>query len=360
MLEVASFAPGPWRKETLQSLSNPSGGTLSAPVKDILQTTGVCSLYGKSIHNQLQWIERLWRDVFQGALKFYYGLFYHLESMGALDPNSDIHLFCLHYVYAPRRINQHLSMWKDAWNMHPLRTESNHTPLQLWTRGLLARSAQDVRDMDDELLDEVVFYLHVNVCMNCVCHLHVYISSVDFRKSVPYCGKVDRVWSIEYIWALSLGSLLAVLRHFVWFKCDNTIHYLAIVYSACSGTRLVYLIDQTLPSFRVGVTSPVTFFFQALFSTYGVDWDGPPPADDDNTVVVVPQTDSPFSPTKLAELHALYDPLSCSDNFSVNLYFDVKQYNIITPFNTAWYWIQNLMCLSSMGIIIHFVYVCGS
>ena len=39
--------------------------------------------------------------------------------------------------------------------MHTLRTEGNHTPLQLWTRGMLARSAQDLRDMDDELLDEV-------------------------------------------------------------------------------------------------------------------------------------------------------------------------------------------------------------
>jgi len=42
----------------------------------------------RSIHHQ--WIERLWRDVFQGALKFYYVLFYDLESMGIFDPNSDI------------------------------------------------------------------------------------------------------------------------------------------------------------------------------------------------------------------------------------------------------------------------------
>jgi len=42
--------------------------------------------------------------------------------------------------------------------------------------------------------------------------------------------------------------------------------------------------------------------------------------------VVVPQTNSPLLPTKLAELRALYDPLSWSDNFGVNLYFDVLQF----------------------------------
>jgi len=58
-----------------------------------------------------------------------------------------------------------------------------------------------------------------------------------------------------------------------------------------------------------------------------VDWDGPSPAVDDNTdAVVVPQTNSPLLPTKLAKLRALYDPLSCSDNFGVNLYFDVLQF----------------------------------
>ena len=111
-------------------------------------------IVGTSVHNER--IERLWRDAFQGVLKLYCGLFHHLESMGCLDHNNSVHLFCLHYVYVPR-ISRHLSTWTDAWNMHPLRTEQNHTPLQLWTRGLLTRSAQD---LDDELLDEVWHVVH--------------------------------------------------------------------------------------------------------------------------------------------------------------------------------------------------------
>ena len=120
-------------------------------------------IVGRSIHNQR--IERLWRDVFQGVLKFYYGLFYHLEDMGILDPNNDIHLFRLHYAYLAR-INRHLCMWKDAWNMHTLRTESNNTPIQIWTRRLLVLSnQQDLHERDDELLDEVLnTYSFMHVC----------------------------------------------------------------------------------------------------------------------------------------------------------------------------------------------------
>ncbi|XP_078379310.1 uncharacterized protein LOC144662391 [Oculina patagonica] len=88
---------------------------------------------GKSTHNQR--IERLWRDVFQGCLILFYDLFYHLESCNLLDPNNDIHLWCLHFVYVPI-LNNNLRDWSNAWARHPIRTARNQSPLQLWIRGL--------------------------------------------------------------------------------------------------------------------------------------------------------------------------------------------------------------------------------
>ena len=32
-------------------------------------------------------------------------------------------------------LNQNLQTWKDAWIHHPLRTEHNKTPMQLWISG---------------------------------------------------------------------------------------------------------------------------------------------------------------------------------------------------------------------------------
>ena len=119
-------------------------------------------IVGRSVHNQR--IERLWRDVFQGVIKLYHGLFYHLEATGALDPDNDVHLFCLHYVYVPR-INHHLQKWMNAWNMHSVRTEQNHSPLQLWTRGLLSQSMDGTTHtahVNDESLDEVNIIILVN------------------------------------------------------------------------------------------------------------------------------------------------------------------------------------------------------
>ena len=55
---------------------------------------------GRSVHNQR--IERMWRDVFNGCILLYYYLFHHMEENGILHPDSDVHIFCLHYIYLPR------------------------------------------------------------------------------------------------------------------------------------------------------------------------------------------------------------------------------------------------------------------
>ena len=88
---------------------------------------------GKSVHHQR--IERLWRDVFQGVLKPFYILFYLMEDYGILDPCDETDLWCLHYVFL-KEINYCLSRWVEAWIRHPLRTEHNRSPLQLWITGM--------------------------------------------------------------------------------------------------------------------------------------------------------------------------------------------------------------------------------
>lgn len=99
---------------------------------------------GRSVHNQR--IERLWRDVFSGCIYIFYELFYRLELSGLLDPTNEVDLFCLHYVYIPR-INKQLNVWARAWDQHPLSTERNKTPVQLWIGGLALRGnlEQDLR-----------------------------------------------------------------------------------------------------------------------------------------------------------------------------------------------------------------------
>ena len=52
---------------------------------------------GKSTHNQR--IERLWRDVFEGVLSYFYNLFYFMEDHDCLDPLNLIHISALHFVF---------------------------------------------------------------------------------------------------------------------------------------------------------------------------------------------------------------------------------------------------------------------
>ena len=61
----------------------------------------------------------------------------HLEAEGMLDPLYEVHLYCLHFIFLPR-INDTLTQWMRAWNMHRMHSEHGQSPLQLWTSGLQA------------------------------------------------------------------------------------------------------------------------------------------------------------------------------------------------------------------------------
>ena len=95
---------------------------------------------GRSVHNQR--IERLWRDVFWFCVSTFYFLFYFMEELGILDQTDELHLFSLHFVFVPR-INNLLNRWATAYNRHPLATEHNSTPRQLWVESMLHMQNSD-------------------------------------------------------------------------------------------------------------------------------------------------------------------------------------------------------------------------
>ena len=89
---------------------------------------------GSSVHNER--IERMWRDVTRCVSSSFIAMFSALEADGLLDPMNEVDVFCLHYVVIPQ-INKSLSDFQGSWNSHPLSTEANRTPMQLYVEGLL-------------------------------------------------------------------------------------------------------------------------------------------------------------------------------------------------------------------------------
>ena len=63
---------------------------------------------GPSVHNTR--IERLWRDVYCKCLDKYYKLFGHMVFHGVLNLGNCVHMFSLHFVFAPR-IQHTLQVW---------------------------------------------------------------------------------------------------------------------------------------------------------------------------------------------------------------------------------------------------------
>ena len=92
--------------------------------------------YRKSIHNVR--IERLWRDLYNGCICYFYQLFVLLEEASCLDPDNPIDIFSLHYAYIPW-VQHQLDIFQKVWSQHKLRTAKHKSPLQLWITGMLTR-----------------------------------------------------------------------------------------------------------------------------------------------------------------------------------------------------------------------------
>ncbi|XP_057191136.1 uncharacterized protein LOC130555096 [Triplophysa rosa] len=66
---------------------------------------------GRSVHNQR--IERLWRDVYEQVLDKFYCLFYGMESESLLDPDNEVHLYALHWIFLPQ-LQRHLTLFQEC------------------------------------------------------------------------------------------------------------------------------------------------------------------------------------------------------------------------------------------------------
>jgi len=59
-----------------------------------------------------------------------------MEDAGRLQADDELHRLALQTVFLPV-INEYLTNFAAAWNMHRIRTAHNQTPNQLWVEGML-------------------------------------------------------------------------------------------------------------------------------------------------------------------------------------------------------------------------------
>lgn len=102
------------------------------------------AIRGSSVHNQR--IERAWVDVWKDVTNLFYDAFYFLEDERLLDPDNDVDIWALHFVYLPR-IEKTLKRFKQQWNNHSLRTARSQTPAQLFVSGSLEQFHDGSRAM---------------------------------------------------------------------------------------------------------------------------------------------------------------------------------------------------------------------
>ncbi|XP_041838357.1 uncharacterized protein LOC121638006 isoform X2 [Melanotaenia boesemani] len=101
---------------------------------------------GKSVHNQR--IERLWRDVRTCVTSKYYNELHLLEMEDLLEVSSCEDLFAVHLTFLVK-LQKDLDAFVEGWNHHPIRTEENRTPEQLWQTGMMLQPINQPENLED-------------------------------------------------------------------------------------------------------------------------------------------------------------------------------------------------------------------
>ncbi|CAM4571446.1 unnamed protein product [Leuciscus chuanchicus] len=81
-------------------------------------------------------------------------VFYHalhtLENEGYLDLSSTTHIFACQYVFLPR-LQNNLDNFREGWDNHPIQTEQNLTPNQLWDVGQMQNPIADPDNAEEDI-----------------------------------------------------------------------------------------------------------------------------------------------------------------------------------------------------------------
>ncbi|XP_073727850.1 uncharacterized protein [Misgurnus anguillicaudatus] len=99
-------------------------------------------------------IERLWRDVWTAVTSVYYNVLHYLEEDNYLNIADQTHPFCCHYTVLPR-LQDDLNFFRDGWDNHPLRTEHNMSPNQLWELGQFHYPVDDPPNEEEMNIAEI-------------------------------------------------------------------------------------------------------------------------------------------------------------------------------------------------------------
>ena len=117
-------------------------------------------LQGSSVHNQR--MEKLWRSIREIVTEYFLLLFHFSERNNLLNPNDELDLAALHYVFIPRS-NENLEKFKVSWNNCKLSTVKQKTSNQLYILGMLNLFGSEYRAVKDFFESNIIDFHHNGV-----------------------------------------------------------------------------------------------------------------------------------------------------------------------------------------------------